>query len=161
MKCRGSALPPLLTSALALASLFALAPKARADEIRLKNGAKIVGTIVSYDDGVFKIETSYGFALIRKDSIAEIVPDKATDSPPDTSGSAAASSPAPATAPAPAPKPIAPAPAPETKKPAEPSAPPLATEKPAPAAPKAAPAKTASAGPVAKPTQKSAELAAS
>src|SRR5579862_4450762 len=177
MKCRGSALPPLLTSALALASLFALAPQARADEIRLKNGAKIVGTIVSYDDGVFKIETSYGFALIRKDSIAEIVPDKTTDTPPDTSGSAAASSPAPAAAPAPAPKPIAAAPAPaaETKKPAEPSASPPATEKPAPtapeisaspasskppAAPKSAPAKMASATPAAKPAPKSAELAA-
>ncbi len=139
MKCRGSALPPLLTLALALASLFALAPRARADEIRLKNGAKIVGTIVGYDDGVFKIETSYGYALIRKDSIAEIVPDKA----PDTSGSAAASSPAPAAAPVPAPKPIAPAPAPaaETKKPAKPSASPPASEKPAPAAASEPPAK--------------------
>lgn len=139
MKCRGSALPFWL----ALASLFALAPQARADEIRLKNGAKIVGTIVGYDDGVFKIETSYGYALIRKDSIAEIVPDKAPDTAPDTSGSAAASSPAPAAAPAPAPKPIAPAPAPaaETKKPAKPSASPPASEKPAPAAASEPPAK--------------------
>jgi hypothetical protein len=63
---------------------------ARADEIRLKDGSKIIGTIVGYEDDSFKVQTSYGFAMVRKDQILEIIP-----SPPKPQ-------PAP---PAPAPKP--------------------------------------------------------
>lgn len=59
---------------LLLASVAVVTAGARADEIHLKDGSKVVGTIVGYDDGTFKIETAYGFALVRKDSIAEIVP---------------------------------------------------------------------------------------
>jgi hypothetical protein len=55
-------------------AVLAVAGSARGDEFRLKDGSKIVGTIVSFEDGTFKVQTSYGFAFVRKDSIAEIVP---------------------------------------------------------------------------------------
>ena len=58
----------------AVLSFFALAAGVRADEIRLKDGSKIVGNVVGFEDGSFKVETAYGFALIRKDSISEIIP---------------------------------------------------------------------------------------
>jgi hypothetical protein len=45
---------------------------ARADEIRLKDGSKISGTIVGFENGAFRVETSYGFALIQKDKVADI-----------------------------------------------------------------------------------------
>jgi hypothetical protein len=73
-----------------LFALLLIAVAARADEIRLKDGTKITGTIVGFEDGAFKVQTSYGFALVRKDQIAEIIP----------------SAPKPAPAP-PAPKPAA------------------------------------------------------
>jgi hypothetical protein len=53
---------------------------ARADEIRLKDGSQIVGSIVGYEENAFKVETSYGFAMVRKDSIAEIIPGEAKKS---------------------------------------------------------------------------------
>jgi hypothetical protein len=58
------------TAILAVAIL--LAPAARADELRLKDGTKIVGKIVGFDDNSFKVETSYGFALVRRDSVVTI-----------------------------------------------------------------------------------------
>jgi hypothetical protein len=63
-----------LCALVSLCSMFALAAAVRADEIRLKNGSKIIGNIVGIEDGSFKVETAYGFAMIRKDSIAEIIP---------------------------------------------------------------------------------------
>jgi len=45
-----------------------------ADEIRLKDGSKIFGTIVGFENDSFKVQTSYGFALVRKDKIAAIIP---------------------------------------------------------------------------------------
>jgi hypothetical protein len=62
---------PFLCAAL---SILAVGTVLRADEIRLKDGSKIVGTVVGFEDGAFKVETAYGFAMVRKDSIAEIVP---------------------------------------------------------------------------------------
>jgi hypothetical protein len=55
--------------------LFALlihAAIARADEIRLKDGTKITGTIVGFENDSFRVETSYGFALVQKDKVADI-----------------------------------------------------------------------------------------
>ncbi len=49
-----------------------------ADEIRLKDGSKIIGTIVGYEDDSFRVQTAYGFALIRKNSVKEIVPTEAS-----------------------------------------------------------------------------------
>jgi outer membrane biosynthesis protein TonB len=57
---------------LALAGALLGATAAHADEIRLKDGTKISGTIVGFENGSFRVETSYGFALIEKDKVADI-----------------------------------------------------------------------------------------
>jgi hypothetical protein len=57
---------------LALLALLFSASVARADEIRLKDGTKITGTIVGFENDSFRVETSYGFALIQKDKVADI-----------------------------------------------------------------------------------------
>jgi hypothetical protein len=46
----------------------------QADEIRLKDGQKLYGVIVSYEDNMFKVKTDFGFVLVEKDKIASIVP---------------------------------------------------------------------------------------
>src|SRR5256886_17309068 len=56
-------------SALSLAALLA-----RADEIRLKDGKKLYGVIVAYEENMFKVKTDFGFVLVEKDKIASIVP---------------------------------------------------------------------------------------
>jgi hypothetical protein len=56
----------------ALLSVLLTAGTARADEIRLKDGTKIIGTIVGFENDSFRVETSYGFALIQKDKVADI-----------------------------------------------------------------------------------------
>jgi hypothetical protein len=61
-----------LIPALALLSCLITAGAARADEIRLKDGTKIIGTIVGFESDSFRVETSYGFALIQKDKVADI-----------------------------------------------------------------------------------------
>jgi hypothetical protein len=65
---------PRAIPGLALVGVLALGAAARADEFRLKDGTKISGTIVGYENDSFKVETAYGFALVRKDKIAEIIP---------------------------------------------------------------------------------------
>jgi hypothetical protein len=55
-----------------LAALFSAAG-AHADEIKLKDGTKIVGTIVGFEDNSFKVKTSYGFAVVQKDQVLSIV----------------------------------------------------------------------------------------
>src|SRR5690349_18266010 len=57
---------------LALLSLLITGGAARADEIRLKDGTKIIGTIVGFENDSFRVETTYGFALIQKDKVADI-----------------------------------------------------------------------------------------
>ncbi len=52
--------------------LSVAAGAARADEIRLKDGTKIIGTIVGFENDSFRVETSFGFALIQKDKVADI-----------------------------------------------------------------------------------------
>src|SRR5271163_890301 len=58
-----------LTAALGVAAL-----SARADEIRLKDGKKLYGVIVAYEDNMFKVKTDFGYVLVEKDKIASIVP---------------------------------------------------------------------------------------
>lgn len=60
---------------IALASLILslLAARAAADELRLKDGTKLVGTIVGYEGDSFKVLTNYGYALVRKDMVAAIL----------------------------------------------------------------------------------------
>jgi hypothetical protein len=55
-------------------AMCALSLCASADEIRLKDGKKLYGVIVSYEDNMFKVKTDYGFVLVEKDKIASIVP---------------------------------------------------------------------------------------
>jgi hypothetical protein len=47
------------------------------DEIRLKDGKKLYGVIVGYDDNMFKVKTDFGYVLVEKDKIASIIPDTA------------------------------------------------------------------------------------
>src|SRR2546426_4549425 len=55
-------------------AVCALAIPAAADEIRLKDGKKLYGTIVAYEDNMFKVKTEFGYVLVEKDKIAEIIP---------------------------------------------------------------------------------------
>ncbi|MFB3095362.1 MAG: hypothetical protein ACE10O_05845, partial [Candidatus Acidiferrales bacterium] len=52
--------------------IFLSAPLA-AEEFYLKDGTKIVGTIVGFEEKAFRVETSFGFAIIYKDKIERIV----------------------------------------------------------------------------------------
>ena len=52
---------------------------ASADEIRLKDGKKLYGVIVGYEDNMFKVKTDFGFVLVEKDKIAAIIPDTPAD----------------------------------------------------------------------------------
>src|ERR1700684_2677264 len=51
----------------ALMELFAFPPVLRADELKLKDGSTISGTIVGYEENSFKVKTSYGYAVGQKD----------------------------------------------------------------------------------------------
>jgi hypothetical protein len=57
---------------LAALAFLPLAAAARADEIKLKDGSKISGTIVGFEDNSFKVKTSYGFAVVQKDQVVSI-----------------------------------------------------------------------------------------
>jgi hypothetical protein len=70
----------------ALGGWLLLAAPALADEIRLKDGTKIIGTIVGFEGNSFKVETSYGFTLVRKDKIAAILPSEAKPEPSKDAG---------------------------------------------------------------------------
>ncbi|MGH9575725.1 MAG: hypothetical protein ACRD40_19635 [Candidatus Acidiferrales bacterium] len=54
------------------ASLLLFWAAVRADDLKLKDGSKISGSIVGFDDNSFKVQTSYGFALVRKDQVVSI-----------------------------------------------------------------------------------------
>jgi hypothetical protein len=76
-KMRGSL--SAVASAVALPVVLAVvlcgvSSSARADEIRLKDGKKLYGVIVSYEDNMFKVKTDFGYVLVEKDKIASIVP---------------------------------------------------------------------------------------
>jgi hypothetical protein len=68
------------------AALCLTASSAFSDEIRLKDGKKLYGVIVAYEDNMFRIKTDFGFVLVEKDKIASIIP---TTSGPTTPASAA------------------------------------------------------------------------
>jgi hypothetical protein len=62
-----------LLCSLAAISAF-IAPVTRADDdIKLKDGTKITGTIVGFEDNSFKVKTNYGYALVEKDQVVSIV----------------------------------------------------------------------------------------
>jgi hypothetical protein len=92
-----------------LASLCALtlsAIPASADEIRLKDGKKLYGVIVAYEENMFKVKTDFGFVLVEKDKIASIIPTAPTNTepqpaaknPPDSAKISASAQPKPDTA---------------------------------------------------------------
>lgn len=60
-------------SALLLVALAAAALTARAEEFYMKDGSKVVGKIVAYEKDSFRVETSFGIAIIYKDRVARIV----------------------------------------------------------------------------------------
>ena len=45
---------------------------AAADELSLKDGRKISGTIVGFENGMFRLETEFGFVLVRRDKVVSI-----------------------------------------------------------------------------------------
>src|SRR5215470_16541411 len=60
------------------ASAAVLCTAALADEICLKDGKKLYGVIVAYEDNMFKVKTDFGYVLVEKDKIASIIPDTPT-----------------------------------------------------------------------------------
>ena len=78
-KMRGS-----LPLAALVVALCATAAAARADEIRLKDGKKLYGVIVAYEDNMFKVKTDFGYVLVEKDKIASIVPSTPANETPKT-----------------------------------------------------------------------------
>ncbi|HEV2233999.1 MAG TPA: hypothetical protein VGV68_11405 [Terriglobia bacterium] len=52
--------------------VFYSASVAAADELSLKDGRKISGTIVGFENGMFRLETEFGFILVRRDKVASI-----------------------------------------------------------------------------------------
>jgi hypothetical protein len=72
--------PVLLGAGLLAAGLYAVSI-ASADEIKLKDGKKLYGVIVGYEDNMFRVKTDFGFVLVEKDKIASIVPTDQTENP--------------------------------------------------------------------------------
>jgi hypothetical protein len=62
---------PSLAGLAALALLLSPA-SSRGDEIKLKDGSTISGTIVGFEENSFKVKTSYGFAVVQKDQVVSI-----------------------------------------------------------------------------------------
>ena len=59
--------------AILLATLVIVSPRAiGADELKLKDGTKIVGTIVGFEENSFRVKTNYGFAVVQKDQVLSI-----------------------------------------------------------------------------------------
>jgi hypothetical protein len=63
----------LLAAGLSIVSVAVAARALRADEIKLKDGSKITGTIVGFEENSFKVKTSYGFAVVQKDQVVSII----------------------------------------------------------------------------------------
>ena len=65
-------LVPITAGLFAIGVILGASSLIRAEEITLKDGQKIVGTIVGYEKEMFRIETDYGIALVRKDKVVSI-----------------------------------------------------------------------------------------
>jgi hypothetical protein len=52
-----------------------------ADELHLKDGTKVIGTIVGYQGNSFRVKTSYGFALVERSSVVSITVTKSDPKP--------------------------------------------------------------------------------
>jgi hypothetical protein len=78
----------LRANAFLVAALSLVATASRGDEIRLKDGKKLYGVIVAYEDNMFKVKTDFGYVLVEKDKIAAIIPDTPAQSADGKSSSA-------------------------------------------------------------------------
>jgi hypothetical protein len=87
---------------------------AHADELKLKDGSKVTGTIVGFEENSFKVKTSYGFAVVMKDQVVSITISDAGKVPDATAAAAKTST-------KPEPPKVAATPAPATKQPASPT----------------------------------------
>jgi hypothetical protein len=63
------------------ALLLAFGAAAHADELHLKDGSTVVGTIVGYQGNSFRVKTSYGFALVERSSVVSITVSKSDPRP--------------------------------------------------------------------------------
>ena len=59
-------------ASLALAVALCAVGASHADELKLKDGSKVTGTIVGFEENSFKVKTSYGFAVVMKDQVVSI-----------------------------------------------------------------------------------------
>jgi hypothetical protein len=57
---------------LCIAASLIFVSVARADEFHLKDGTKIVGTIVSYGKDTFRVKTAYGYAEVERSAVVSI-----------------------------------------------------------------------------------------
>src|ERR1700733_6672372 len=55
-----------------LAACAVLAVGVYADELHLKDGSVLNGTIVGFDENSFKVKTNYGYAIVRRDQVVSI-----------------------------------------------------------------------------------------
>jgi hypothetical protein len=85
-----------LAAVCAVIGAFAFVGAARGDEIKLKDGSTLVGTIVGFEQNSFKVKTSYGYAVVMRDQVASIT----ISDPPKAADAAAANTSAPAYPPA-------------------------------------------------------------
>ena len=146
-----------LPFAILLASFVMVSPGTiRADELKLKDGTKIVGTIVGFEENSFRVKTNYGFAVVQKDQVLSISitdsakkpdaekkpdPSVAKPAPPATVNSYKKSNAAPAAPPSPEPAVAAAPSAPNPKaSPSDPPPPGAASATAKPVTPAAAPA---------------------
>jgi hypothetical protein len=58
---------------IAMLTLLAICSALHADELKLKDGTTITGTIVGFEENSFKVKTNYGFAEVQKDQVVSIV----------------------------------------------------------------------------------------
>ncbi|HKW88660.1 MAG TPA: hypothetical protein VJN21_07880 [Candidatus Acidoferrales bacterium] len=68
-----------------IAACLVFVSAARADEIHLKDGTKIIGTIVGYEKNSFRVKTAYGYAEIQRSAVESITvstPAKEEKTPP-------------------------------------------------------------------------------
>ncbi|MFZ0908325.1 MAG: hypothetical protein WA766_19630 [Candidatus Acidiferrales bacterium] len=109
---------------LAASAFLVLAVALRADTLHLKDGSTVTGVIVGFDQNSFRVKTTYGFAVVRRDAVISIdvaegnsgadkksAPEKKPAAPAATPTAEKSSAAAPAPAPAqPAAKPATPPP---------------------------------------------------
>jgi hypothetical protein len=87
-----------LLAAVSVLASYAFVASARADEIQLKDGKKLYGIIVAYEDNMFKVKTDFGYVLVEKDKIARIIPSTPASETPKTDKTPTAKKAAPADA---------------------------------------------------------------